>query len=164
MKKFFYIIVLLSFYSVANAQTAEQQQYFIIQAFPGYMVGYVLENATQVAVTERYARKHKQLYQYTDLKESGYQGTVRVGDTLVVFKGTPFYSKGQNLFMVPLDEQRTAKRAKAPKQPKTPEQRAQDQQLILTGVNLGTNILGAVLNKRNFNYGSPVGGLVTIGQ
>ena len=103
MKKFFYIIVFLSSFTTASAQTPEQVQSFVISRFPTYMADYVLTHVDTVVVTKKYAKKQKKkVYQYTDLGTMGYQGHIRIGDTLMVFNKEPFYSKGQKLFIVPL--------------------------------------------------------------
>ena len=152
MKKFFKVLsIALFFTTAANAQTPEQKKAFIVQRFPGYMVDYVLQNTESVPVTEKYAKKHKKtVFQYVDLQGNGYQGSVRVGDTLVVFSNQPFYSKGQNLFMAQVVEQ---KKVKAPKNLKGKNENAQ----ILGQV--ASNVLGVVFN----NLGTR-GGLVRIGQ
>lgn len=162
MKKFFIslTIVLASF--VAGAQITAEQKNFIAQAFPKEMPNVVIANTEVVPVTKKkarkFAKKYKKGYLYSDLMGKVYSGYIRQGDTLLVFNGKPYYSVGQTAFMVPVEKQKVAK------QPKSPEQRAQGQQMILTGASLGVNVLGAILNKGNISRGISFGdGLQRIG-
>ncbi|MBP6857731.1 MAG: hypothetical protein KBC11_00840 [Candidatus Pacebacteria bacterium] len=147
MKKFFYIlfIVVLSV-TFANAQTVEQKS-FIAQIFPSYMPEYIFQNSEIIPVDEAYAKEHKKdIYWHNDLKGSLYQGKVRVGDTLFVFNGQPFFSKGQNVFMNPVEKEKTVKTKKvkapkAPKQPKSQEQKQQEKEVLVKIIQTGTNIL-----------------------
>lgn len=163
MNKFFSILILsFIFTTTANAQQgiSEETKKFIIQTFPGYMPEYVLNNAENIAITEKYARKHDDQYQYVDLKGNGYNGSLRVGDTVLVFKHQAFFSKGQMLYMVKIQEQ------KAQKQPKTPEQRAQTaqtvNQVITTVANIGGRLLNTNIASNTVNRVD--GGLVRIGN
>ncbi len=157
MKKFFYIFVsLISLTTIASAQTTEQTNQFVINAFPTYMPGVVINETETVIVSERIAKKlakknDTESYQYTNLQGKMYVAQVRIGDTLYVFNGQPYYSKGQSAFMLPLGGQ-----AKAPKQkraPRTAEQKAQDQQMVSKGISILTNVvLPTVLKKNNVSY------------
>lgn len=155
MKKFFYITIITLFSATASAQISDQGKRFIINTFPDYMPEYVLKNAEIVSVDGHYAKKHKKhVYSYTDLQAVVYQGPLRIGDSILVFNGKPFYSKGQNLFMASADEQKTAK----VKTPKTAEERQQSQQVageIINGIiKTGARVL---MNKSysNTNGGVP---------
>lgn len=153
MKKFFYSLVLcLTVATSASAQSTEQKQ-FVINRFPSYMPEYVFANATVVSVDEKYAKKHDNIYQYVDLEGKGYQGTLRVGDTVLVFKGEAFYSKGQNLFMTPVVVEKVAKAPKMPKPPKSPEQKAKDVETFKQILQTGTNILTRRVNMGYANTG-----------
>lgn len=138
MKKFFYIIISLFFVTNASAQVTDQQKQFIIQTFPGYMPEHVLQNAEVVAVDKKYAKKHDGKYDHDNLQGAIYQGTLRIGDTVLVFNNRAFYSKGQNVFMRPSLEQKTAK---APKVQKSPEQRAQNAETLSKILQTGAGIL-----------------------
>jgi hypothetical protein len=148
MKKFFYtniFLVIISFNSFAQNQ--QQINNFLIQSFPQYMVDYVLKNSETVAVTEDYAKKHKkQTYQYTDLVGNGYNGSLRIGDTLMVFNDQPFHSNGQKLFMTPIVKQKVAK---TQKEPKTEEEKERNRQILATVLNRVPEVLGNVLNRNN---------------
>lgn len=141
MKKFFYSLVVVCFsFVTADAQVTDQQKAFILQAFPEYMPEYVIQNTEVVAVTTKYTKKHKTLFQYVELSKGViYKGSVRIGDTLMVFNGNPFYSKGQGLWMYPIFVQK--KIAKVQRAPKSPEQKAQNAQLIGSLFTVGMGIL-----------------------
>lgn len=123
MKKFFYIVLILFSFTSAFAQTPptiEQAKAFAAQRFLTYMPDYVLANRKDTVITEQYVADHPGLYQYIDLQGKISKGYIRVGDTLVSFKNEPFYSRGENQFImgsVP-EEPKISKRAirKAEKQ------------------------------------------------
>jgi PDZ domain-containing secreted protein len=148
MKKFFYtsiFLIILSFNSFAQNQ--QQINNFLIQSFPQYMVDYVLKNSETVAVTEDYAKKNrKQNYQYTNLQGIGYNGSLRIGDTLIVFNDQAFYSNGQKLFMTPIVKQKVAK---THKEPKSPEEKERNREILVKVLNKVPQVLGEVLNKNN---------------
>jgi hypothetical protein len=154
MKKFFLsLIILISFTFAANTQTTMEQKSFLARVFPKDMPDHVLKNTEVVPVTKKYAKKHNDVYLHDDLKGNTYPGYIREGDTLLVFNSQPYFSIGQNVFMVPVDEQKTAKI----KTPKTAEERQRSQQgagEIINGIiKTGVNVL------RNKSYSNTNGGV-----
>jgi hypothetical protein len=154
MNKFFYsLVILISLVATVNAQTVEQKT-FLAGIFPKDMPDHVLKNTKIVPVTAKYAKKHNDVYLHDDLQGGNvYPGYVREGDTLLVFNGQPYFSKGQGVFMKPVPEQNTAKAPKQKRAPRTAEQKQQDNQMVSQGVNILTNIvLPTVLKRNNVSY------------
>lgn len=146
MKLFFSITIsLLLAVTTLHAQPSgpsDKEKQFIIQRFPNCMLEYVLANAEEVPVTEKYAKRHDDQYIYTDLAGNPYPGKLRVGDTILVFKGKPFFSKGQLRYIDEAPKEEVVKQ----KRQRSPEEKKQNQELILQGasvlLNAGTRILG----------------------
>lgn len=144
MKKFFYSLVVVCFsFVTADAQITDQQKAFIAYRFSEHMSDHVMQDAKIFIVTEKYSNRQKRkkiIFQYIDLaKGVVYQEPVRIGDTLGVFNNQPFYSRGKGLWMYPISVKK--KRTKAQRAPKSPEQKAQNAQLIGSLFTVGMGIL-----------------------
>ncbi len=127
MKQFFATIISLFLVTTtlhAQQSLSDKEKQFIIQRFPNYMLEYVLANAEEVPVTEKYAKRHDDQYIYTDLAGNPYAGKLRVGDTILVFKGKPFFSKGQLRYIDEAPKEEVVKQ----KRQKSLEEKKQNQQ------------------------------------
>lgn len=120
-------------------------QTFIRDRFDKYMVDYVWQHAVVVPVDQNYFSDHKkETYLYSDLKGGGTKNGLRIGDTILVFNGQPFYSIKQGMYMMPFVEEKTVKHKRAKREPKSPEEKQRNQE---TFVRILGTVAPGVINK-----------------
>lgn len=157
MKQFFLVVISLIFsattVSAQQGGLSDKEKVFIMQRFPQYMLEKVLADAELVPVTEKYAKRHDDQYIYKDLAGNDYKGVLRVGDTILVFKGKPFFSKGQLRYM---DESPKEKVVKV-KQPKSAEEKAANREVLVKGASILLNTGVSILGASNASLGSVTG-------
>lgn len=148
MKRSFIAIMFIFSFISASAQDSLavlRVQTFIRDRFDKYMVDYVWQHAVVVPVDQNYFSDHKkETYLYSDLKGGGTKNGLRIGDTILVFNGQPFYSIKQGMYMMPFVEEKTVKHKRAKREPKSPEEKQRNQE---TFVRILGTVAPGVINK-----------------